>query len=67
MSRRVHETGQYALLQTLAVMYVRQHGGAVELTQPQVEALEGQALSVRHDPIRNKVIVTLEHSGRQAR
>lgn len=59
MSKIVHETGQYALLQTLAVMYVRDKGGRVELTKQQVESVTGMALSVRHDQKTDKVIVDL--------
>lgn len=60
MSQRVQETGQYALLQTLSVMYVRDKGGRVELTKEQVDALAGTALSVRYDPKADKVIAVLE-------
>lgn len=63
MNKRVHETGQYALLQSLSVLYVRDHGGRVELTKPEVDALQGLALSVRYDAVADKVIVTAERQG----
>jgi hypothetical protein len=63
VSKRVQETGQYALLQVLSAMYVRDHGGAVELTKQQVDAIAGMALTVRHDATKDKVIVTLVAAG----